>query len=452
MTRLLAFADTQLGVATVDLADQRAVLDRIVELALEREVDAVLHGGDVFEGPVVTPEQLRCFVDAMRPLAWNMNKIPLLVIRGNGRHDMAVREVNALDILREVDGIQIADSPTVAVLADKVAVSTLPWVHPGRLVASMNGALTHDEASETTAQMLVKIARHLHAQASKIQAGTFGDANLPTVLLAHWAISGSALPTGLSVDEMREPVLPWVDLDAIGYDAVIGAHIHQPQQISNPELDSTLGIVVGSPQQLNHGETGEHGCWIIDTLTEPDVARTDEARTTGVQPGSERRSTDEGLSGLASRSPDVSGSVSAEFVPIESREFVTFDITDKMGFFFDLDEALVDSEIATVADVRLSSVPSGTVPDGSIVRIRYQATEEQARRINHDSLRAAFIETGASRVTIEPQIIRKERARAQQISEQLSPLEALAAYCEANDMPTELSLRMLERLKEWSDT
>ncbi len=144
--------------------------------------------------------------------------------------------------------------------------------------------------------------------------------------------------------------------------------------------------------------------------------------------------------------------MSAEFVPIESREFVTFDITDKMGFFFDLDEALVDSEIATVADVRLSSVPSGTVPDGSIVRIRYQATEEQARRINHDSLRAAFIETGASRVTIEPQIIRKERARAQQISEQLSPLEALAAYCEANDMPTELSLRMLERLKEWSDT
>ncbi len=393
MTRLLAFGDTQLGVATVDLADQREVLDRIVQVAIDRKVDTVLHGGDVFEGPVVTPEQMRTFLNGVAPL--RAHGIPLLVIAGNGRHDASVREVNALDVLREVDGIRVADTPTVAVLGEgKVAVCCLPWVHGGRLIASMNGSLTHDAANETTAQMLVRIAGHLHAQARMLSLNTLGDSeSLPTVLLAHWSISGSALPTGLPVDEMREPILSWADLDAIGFDAVIGAHIHVPQRIDNPELDRTLGVVVGAPQQLNHGDQGERGCWIVD------------------------------LGDLLA---------SAEFVPIESKRFVTYE----PGFLLD--------------DSRLERLPLVGLDD-AIVRVRYTATEDQARRVDHDELRRELLDAGASRVTIEPQIIRKERARAQQISEHLSPVDALAEFCEANDVEPDRALSMLARLKEWSE-
>ncbi len=391
VTRILAFADTQLGVPTVDLDDQRQVLDRIVQVALEREVDAVLHGGDVFEGPVVTPEQLRTFIDAVRPL--HEAGVPLLAIRGNGRHDMAVREVNALDVLREVAGIQICDSPSISVLADKLVVCALPWVHPGRLIAQSNGSLTHDEANLTTSQMLVKIAEHLHGKAALVSETLM---SMPIVLLAHWAISGSALPTGLPVDEMREPILSWPDLDAIGYDAVVGAHVHEPQQISQPLIDQTLGIVVGSPQQLNHGEHGEHGCWIIEIDKGPDH----ESRL-------------------------------AEFVPVQSRQFIT------------VDAFVVHSEEERRRWFEIT--------DGAIVRVRYEATEDEARQMDHDAIRRELHDVGASRVTIEPQIIRKERARAQQINEQLGPLDALAAYCDSQDMPTALSLEMLKRLKEWSD-
>jgi DNA repair exonuclease SbcCD nuclease subunit len=390
MSRILAFGDSQLGVATVDLADQRDVLDRIVQVALERQVDTVLHGGDVFEGPVVTPAQLRTFVDATRPL--RDAGIPLLVIRGNGRHDMAVRDVHALDILREVDGITVSDTPAVSVLANKVAVCTLPWVHPGRLIANANGSLTHDEASLNTSDMLVRIAQHLRER-------VVGLADLPKVLLAHWAISGSALPTGLNVNDLREPVLPWADLDAIGYDAIIGAHIHQPQTLSNPELDQTLGIVVGSPQQLNHGETGEHGCWILDLGAD-------------------------GYYAPPAFPP------SAEFVPIESKRFVTYD--------FDAAE-LLNGEMFW---------PNS---EGDIVRVRYQATEDEARRIDHDRLRQSALACGIHSFKIEPTIIRKDRARAQQISEQLSPIDALAAYCDANDVDPDRALAMLARLKEWSE-
>ncbi len=392
--KLLATGDWQAGVATVDLADQEAVWHRIVDVAIERKVDAFLHGGDLVEGPVFTMEQLA----AVRRVFARIREaeIPLLIIKGNSRHDLSVRPVHALDVFRDYEGISVCDTPTVAILADKVAVCALPWVHPGRLIASMNGALTHEQADATTSELLVRIARHLHGQAAQIQAGTFGRANLPTVLLAHWAISGSALPTGLPVDEMREPILSWPDLDTIGYDAVVGAHIHQPQQISNPELDSTLGIVCGSPQQLNHGEHGEHGCWILDL---------------GMH--------------------EEKGWDAAEFVPIESRRFVTMDCK------YDGDYIQCNS-------------PDG-VPEGANTRVRWTLTEEEARRGEYVAWTHNWLDTTTDRIKIEPTIIRKERARAQQINEQLGPLDALAAYCDSQDMPTDLSLRMLERLKEWND-
>ncbi len=418
MPRLLAFGDTQLGVQTVDLADQREVLDRIVQVALQREVDSVLHGGDVFEGPVVTPEQLRTFIDSVRPL--HDAGIPLLVQRGNGRHDLATREVHALDVFKDYDGITVSDSPAVCVLADKVAVCCLPWVHPGRLIASMNGSLTHEEADLTTAQMLVRIARHQFEQVARLKGGSGGPSqDIPTVLLAHWAISGSALPTGLSVDEMREPILPWADLDAIGYDAIIGAHIHKGQRIDNPEIDRTLGVVVGSPQPLNHGEGGyDHGVWIIDipALAEP-VAGVGSSSGVSASVG-ERAATQRG---------PIPGSASSEFVPIQSKYFTTHDYNPEM--------------------------PVQPFVSGDIVRVRYTATEEEARRIDHEAIRRAYMEgpTQPSRITIEPTIIRKERARAQQISEELSPVDALAEYCDANDVEPDRALAMLARLKEWSE-
>lgn len=373
MTRILAFADTQIGVTTVPLSSQREVLDKIVALAIEREVDLVLHGGDVFEGSVVLPEHLKCFVDAMAPL--NEHGIPILVLRGNGRHDMAVRDVHALDILRSIQGFGVSDRPQ-GIHVRGVNVVTLPWVHPGSLIAHLNGAVDHDAVNKSVSGMLVAIAGQLRAQA---------DAAFPTVLLAHWAISGSALPTGLPVDEMREPILPWAELDALGFHVVIGGHIHEAQQISDPRIDSTLGIVLGSPQQLNFGEHGEHGCWIID----------------------------------------LAGTPSADFVPIDSPRFVTLDY---------------DMNAVSLTDLR----------PGDYTRVRFTATEDEAKQVDQDAIRRELAAAGAASVRIEPQIIRTARSRAEGISEQLSQVEALLQWCEANDVDAEMRERIVGRFQEWA--
>lgn len=378
MTRLLFLADTQLGVGTVTLTDQRAVLDRIVQVALDEHVDVVVHGGDVFEGPVVTPEQLRVFLDATEPL--RAAGIPLLVLRGNGRHDMAVRPVHALDVLRDVPGFVVADRPDVYVV-EGCAICALPWVHPGRLLANLNGSVNHDTVNSVVARMLADIAADLYGKVS------LDVPHVSAILVAHWAISSAKLPSGLSVADLREPVLPWADLDAIGYDLIVGAHIHEPQNLNNPSLDETVGFVIGSPQQLNFGEQGERGCWIVTV---------------------------------------ADGATASKFVPITSRAFVTLDL-----------------EVDDLADDPL-------IPEGAIVRVRTRLTEEEFQALDQLWLRQRFLDAGAEHVRLDLDVERETRRRIE-ITEQLSPVEAMTLYCDAAGIDEPLRGALILTIKLWSE-
>lgn len=377
MTRILCFADTQIGVGTVELADQRKVLDQIVEHGLE--ADVVVHGGDVFEGPVVTPEQMRMFLDATEPL--RKADIPVLILRGNGRHDSAVRSVHALDVLRDVPGFYVYDRPDSVVFGG-VEIDVLPWVHPGTLIAQMNGSVDHDLVNTAVTDLLVRILRDLR----------LGE---PAILVAHWAISGAALPSGLPVEEMREPILPWAELDAMGYAAIVGAHIHQPQNLGDPNLDKTPGFVVGSPQQLNFGEKGEHGCWGLD-LT-------------------------------------VQGEAVSEFIPLASRPFVTLD--------FDHEDAL--------AQVALSDQIGWEIPEGALIRVRLNLSEVEAQRFDPLYLRRRLMDAGAHAVRLDIDIQRETRQRAV-IDEQLGAEEVMALYCDAVGIDDRMRGHLLTTIKEWA--
>jgi DNA repair exonuclease SbcCD nuclease subunit len=395
VTRILALGDTQLGVQTVTLESQAQVLDRIADAAIEHRADLVLHGGDVFEGPVVLPEQMRVFLDFAARL--REAGIPLLVLRGNGRHDMATRDVHALDVLHEIENVEVHDRPGHTA-HEGVGVVTLPWVAPGNLIAQWGREVDHDQVNDYAGKLLVEIAA---SELERLRNGRFVHDS--AVLVAHWGISGATLPTGLAVEQMREPILSWPDLDALGFDAIIGAHVHQQQRLDHPDLgDATVGFVVGSPQQLNHGETGEHGVWILD-----------------IEPGA------------------TGNAVSAEFVPIASPRFVTLDL---------------HADDIAGGLMRMSGehdLPA--VREGDIVRIRFEASEEQAGRIDHRWVREWALQTGASRVQIDPHIVRASRARSEAITDRLSPTEALAAYCESEGIEPAMRERMVSTLKNWSE-
>jgi len=237
--RAVCTGDWHAGVAALDLAEQERVWHRIVDVAIENDVDLFLHGGDLFEGPLTTPEQMRAVLNPLARLHYS--QIPVILLLGNGRHDLAARPVHGLDVLREIPGIQVSDRPENIQVAGCV-VSTLPWTKRAR--------------DEDTATQLVQIARGLHEEAN----------GFPNVLLAHWSISSGSLPNGLPLTELREPVLEWAELDAIGFDVIVAAHIHRYQELHDPALgDETPGCYVGSPQPLSHGEGAyEHGVVLLE--------------------------------------------------------------------------------------------------------------------------------------------------------------------------------------------
>lgn len=344
------------------LGEQERVWQSIVDLAIAEEVDAVLHAGDVFQHRRPTPAELRAF---QRPL-YDLFRhgIDTLVIAGN--HDVSAADYpSALELFSE--HADVHREPGIW----RGNVATLPWTPIGRLIAAQNGG-DRDALNAQAADLLVDTARGLREQVSE-----------PAILMLHWSVSGSALPNGLPVDQLREPVLPVTELEEQGWDAVVCGHIHKAQLMGSEDARGPL-FYVGSPMPLNFGEGGDdHGCWILDYADAVSPAR---------------------------------------FVPLDGPRFVTID-----------DFTAHDLEWWTDAikhDRGLDLVLPPVV--GAIVRIRYQATAEEAARIDQREIREALLDAGAWKVVVQPQIVREERARVEGMDESMGELEAVAAWADAN--------------------
>jgi DNA repair exonuclease SbcCD nuclease subunit len=408
VTRVLCTGDRQIGVGGPSrLADQEAIGHQIAQLAVDRDVDLILDGGDIFEGPTVDPEHLEAFI---RPLEQLGGLIPIVAITGNGRHDRATREVTALAPLRHVPGLTIASTPQVVPVAG-VAAACLPWVSVSRLVAARDGG-DRDEANVDAGELLLRVAEGLRDECGREWPG------VPCVLLAHWSISGAAYPNGLPVDGAREPILPLAGLEQLGFDAIVASHIHQPQHAlrdgtwcrieysaGGPASGTTHPVFyTGSPQHHDHGDGGQsRGVWVL-TFGEGAV----------VPPGSS-----------AALSPDVT----AEFVPLNGRRFVT-----------------VDADPAWLDDIaRDGWHPKDNQLEEAIVRLRYTASRDQARRIDQSSLRQALLDAGARTVTVEPTIVREQTARIPGLDESLGELDALDLFLAQHPELEPLADRMRER-------
>lgn len=408
--KLLATGDWQLGLGgPARLIDQEAVAEQIVDIAIERGVELVLHGGDVFEGPRVDPEELRAF---RRPLArLRAQGIPVLVASGNGRHDQSMRAAKGLEIFQDIPGVTVALRPG-AYRFDGCTVGALPWVDVGNLVAAQGGG-DRDDINQHAAELLVNVARGLLAECRALAS------DLPAILLPHWSLSGASLPTGLTADAMRAPIIDSYALLGLGFEAILAAHIHRPQFFgglgwTEPNAAGELFtewpamLYVGSPSTLDHGEENHaHGVWIVDLAHSPQLPQ---AVNGGGEPASP---------------------VTCEFVPVSGRPFVTLDVEPGDG-----DHGILWPEMWVDA------------LQEAVVRVRYRATRAEQRRIDTAEIRRAILAAGAVSVKVEPEYVREDRVRVDGVHEDLAPLDAYDLYAAANDLEPELALRARVRLAQ----
>lgn len=373
MTRFLVTSDWQTG-AGADygrypgdrLNDQQATFQNIADLAVDRNVDAVLHAGDVFERRRPTPGEL---LAVKRPLATlETHGIPTVVLAGN--HDVETFDGPcALDVLAN-GFVRVSRRPEVVDLGG-VAVGTLPWSPLGHLLSAREG--DRDRAHADAADLLLSVARDLRDRADG-----------PAVLLAHWALAGASLPTGLPVEQLREPVLDTDALADLGFDAVAAGHIHSAAHVGQPG-DPPI-FHVGAPMVTNFAEADTaHGVWIVDT-----------------------------------------DDVSAMFVPLEDRPFVTLDY----------DYSRLDPPALTGVET-VRDAANDLDLTGAVVRVRMRATVEQAARIDQHGIRSVLLDAGAHKVyAVTVETVRAGRARVQGLDENATEREAVSMWAAEQDLPS----------------
>lgn len=378
MTRFLASGDLHLSkglsygrTPEERLAEQARCWQRVIQVAVERDCDAILFAGDATEHKQPSNEAEDAF---LRPLAaLKKYRIPVVAILGN--HDgNEPGKPTMLDNLADAGLLGLYRSPGFDRVGD-VTVACLPWVSTAHVRAT-NGGGDVDDVNEWAAALLMETARGLRAKITG-----------PAVLLTHFAISGDI--DGLS-KVAREPVLDLRELEALGFDAVVAGHFHRPQLLSVGVLEpDEIGshvvkrgapiIYTGSPMPLDFAEAGyRHGCWILDV--------------------------------------DSSGG-RVDFVPLEP-EHPFRDLT------FDL-ELASDRQL-------LERLVAGNEPglEGAIVKLTVRATEERARRIDRKAILEVLYEAGAYNVWggVRIDVVRAERDRSERLDESLSETDAFQAW------------------------
>lgn len=387
--KLLAFSDAHLGSGDLHrkdaLADQEATLDRIADLARERNVSLVLNAGDTFHRPKPEPATLHVFRRFCNRLA--EAEIPMVALGGNGAHDAAPGQPSALELFEARLVRTSRRAETITEFAG-VAVCTLPAVPVHRLAAIRNGG-DRGALNEEAAELLVQAARDLFAEAPD---------DRPRILLGHWLLTGGNLPTGLPITESLGLVLPLKELETIGYDTMIFGDVHEPQSLeSTPFLAAAPAFYCGSPMRHDFGDAGtEHGVWIVDYAE-------------GTAP---------------------------EFVRLEDRRFVTVDVDLGPGAVARVPGDSL-SAVHDVTDV-IALVISAELPlDGAVVRVKYRAAEEDHRRVDQPALLRLLEDAGVHRVYggIQWEPVRQTRARIEGVDESVSPQAALELWLTANEIP-----------------
>jgi DNA repair exonuclease SbcCD nuclease subunit len=375
MTRILASGDwhaRENGLYPGWLAEQEAVFNQVIDHANREDVDAVLLCGDLFDRRNPSTAEIRAVQRALERLD---SHIDLVAIPGNGIHDGNYDGDIALDIFNG-GAMRVFRRPGMCQVGD-VTVCALPWTPDSHLVAAMGGG-ERSEIHLAAAEHLIDIARGLRDQAE-------GAA----VLMTHFAISGAGLPTGLATDDLREPVLPLVELIDLGFVAVIASHIHKGQIL---ETDPLVAYT-GAPMPMNHGDREPaYGCLLVNV---------------GV------------------------GKTECQLLPCQSRPFLTVPLDGR---------ALADGDVTFLRSF-----------DGAVVRAKYSCTREQAEQIDQRGIRQQLLDAGAWHVQIEADIVREQRARAAGLTEDIDAVEAMGRFLEAEGIAPDRRTVLVERAREYME-
>jgi exonuclease SbcD len=399
--KILHFADLHLGVETYGrtdpetglstrLGDFLAALDRVVAYAIENKVDLVLFCGDAYKSREPTQTQQREFARRVNRLS--TSGIPTFLLIGN--HDLpnAIGKATTTEIFDTltVENVYVSNRPQlyrIPTPSGEIQVVSLPWLR-------RNALLTREDTKNLSFE---QINERLQAAMTEVVANKAAelDPALPAVLAAHVWVTGAKIGSESSMTIGQEHALLVGNVANPAFDYIALGHIHKHQVLNeNPPV-----VYAGSLERLDFGEADdEKGFYVVEITPDADGQRR----------------------------------VSFDFHPLEGRRFVT------VGVKIEADDI---EPTATV--LKAIAEQSASIKD-AIVRLQLELPAELEGQLRDGEIREALKE--AYYFTVAKEIRRETRVRLREggSAEEITPLQALKAYLESNQVPAERAKVLLE--------
>lgn len=373
------------------LLDFSATLEKILDRALEMEIDAVLFAGDAYRTGRPTPTQ-------ERELARHIERIgraglPLVMITGNHDLPSSSGQAHAIEVFRtlELPHLYLTDRlETLHVPTRRGTLQVICIPYPARHRFPSQAGI--DPGSLSGEQEQRKIASELERFIENEAAGR--NPGEPAVLLAHIGISEASLSgterTMHLADEVKLPrsalMRPGIDYCALG-------HVHRFQDL-NPEGSPPI-VYPGTIERIDFGEEKDKKGFVIAE----------------VEPGRARY----------------------QFFPLASRPFVTI-------------QRDLSAEPDPTEAIR-KAIEQEAI-EGAVVRLECTLTDEQKITIDLKEIDAALEPANhVAGFSLRPPEA-PEPVRRSQLTESVSIQNALKTYFESQNIPGKKMDELLQRARQ----
>lgn len=211
------------------------------------------------------------------------------------------------------------------------------------------------------------------------------DKSKPSVLVAHYTVSGSEADNGSTFLAGQDVVVLPATIDAMGVDLACFGHIHKPQRL----VCQTPAFYCGSVNQLTFNDEGtEHGFYIHT----------------------------------------IDGQVSSEFAGTPERKHFTLRLSPE--------------DVSAFITGGVAPTPDGI--SDAVVRVRYSCTAEQDKAFNRAELQKYLMQAGAFYVAEVMAEDVEELDAKDQLTEHDGPAECLARWLETNGVEPDKAARLEE--------
>jgi DNA repair protein SbcD/Mre11 len=402
MIKLLHLADLHIGMENYGrldpasgmhtrLIDYLDRLDEAIEYGLAEGADAVLIAGDVYKNRTPNPTHQREFARRIHRL--RRAGLPIFILVGNHDISPAAGRAHSIEIFDTLalEGVTIADRAGLHMIETRAG--------PIQILAlpwiTRHNLLTKEELRlasflEIETLLMERIENFLRTTAEALEP------DIPTVLTIHGTIDGATVGAERQIMLGKDLVLPKSFVALPGVDYVAMGHIHKHQSLgTHPPV-----VYPGSIERIDFGEEQEDkGCVLVEL---------------------------------------EKGATHWRFHKLAARPFVTVD---------------VDVRNSPEPQARITTAIEKHSLAGTVVRVKIDATQEQAVLLRADDIQAQLEAAGAFHIAaIAIEVERANRGRLadaeRDLLNGLTPRRALELYLRSKNTPEDRLAVLLAAAEE----